>query len=250
LTSAQAKGEQVDYLTFVPDGEPTLDVNLGELTCLLKPLGVKIAVITNSSFFWHKDVCQDLSEADWVSMKIDAANEESWRRINKPHPLLSFDAIRDGILVFAEKFHGELTTETMLVKNVNDTTEHARELAGLLARIQPGTAYVTIPTRPPTEQEVAPPEEKQFNKACQVISGCGCRVVCLKEEEEGLFTSTGDVVQDLLSITAVHPMEEASVRRYLQARNANWKVVEVLLTKGELVELHYSGKRFFRKKQP
>lgn len=30
LEQARQKGEQVDYMTFVPDGEPTLDANLGQ----------------------------------------------------------------------------------------------------------------------------------------------------------------------------------------------------------------------------
>ncbi len=39
----------MDYLAFVPDGEPTLDLNLGRVIEDLRPLGIKIAVITNSS---------------------------------------------------------------------------------------------------------------------------------------------------------------------------------------------------------
>lgn len=250
LASARDKGERVDYLTFVPDGEPTLDANLGELISLLRPFDVKIAVITNASLVWRRDVRQDLSKADWVSVKIDAADEETWRRINRPHPSLSFDATRDGELAFAEHFHGVLTTETMLVKDVNDSLEHARALAGWFSRIRPTVAYVTIPTRPPTDKGVVPPGENRFNEVCRVLKGGGCPVVCLEEEEAGLFTSTGDVAQDLLAITAVHPMEEEAVRRFLDERHADWTVVESLMTEGEIVELHYRDKRFFRKLLP
>ncbi|MEJ2097833.1 MAG: radical SAM protein, partial [Deltaproteobacteria bacterium] len=56
IAKAQKKGESVDYLTFVPDGEPTLDVNLGNEIELLKSLGPKIGVITNGSLAWRKDV--------------------------------------------------------------------------------------------------------------------------------------------------------------------------------------------------
>src|SRR5690554_6780759 len=45
--------EKVDYLTFVADGEPTLDRNLGQTINLLKPLGIKIAVIINVSLIWR-----------------------------------------------------------------------------------------------------------------------------------------------------------------------------------------------------
>jgi wyosine [tRNA(Phe)-imidazoG37] synthetase (radical SAM superfamily) len=112
-------------------------------------------------------------------LKIDAADEAIWRRINRPHPSLSFDAIRNGVPAFAAHFHGELTTETMLVKDVNDTIEHARALAGRLSGIRPAIAYVTIPTRPPAEEEVRSPGEERLNKVCQVLKGCGSRVACL-----------------------------------------------------------------------
>jgi wyosine [tRNA(Phe)-imidazoG37] synthetase (radical SAM superfamily) len=47
VRQATEAGETIDYLTFVPDGEPTLDVHLGREIELLKPLGIPIAVITN-----------------------------------------------------------------------------------------------------------------------------------------------------------------------------------------------------------
>jgi wyosine [tRNA(Phe)-imidazoG37] synthetase (radical SAM superfamily) len=65
IADARRKGEAIDYLTFVPDGEPTLDVNLGNEIELLKSLGLKIAVITNGALAWRKDVRADLAKADW-----------------------------------------------------------------------------------------------------------------------------------------------------------------------------------------
>lgn len=48
LDSLAAGGERVDWLTFVPDDEPTLDANPGEAIALLRPLGIPIAVISNA----------------------------------------------------------------------------------------------------------------------------------------------------------------------------------------------------------
>ena len=56
--------ESLDYCTFVPDGELTLDIYLGKEVELLKTLGIKVAVITNSSLIWQKRVQDDLHEAD------------------------------------------------------------------------------------------------------------------------------------------------------------------------------------------
>ena len=49
-------GKPIDYLTFVPDGEPTLDGNLGEEIELLRTLGTKVAVISNASLACRPDV--------------------------------------------------------------------------------------------------------------------------------------------------------------------------------------------------
>ena len=56
IAEAQRLGERVDYLTFVPDIEPTLDANLGILIKSLRPLAIPIAVISNASLLWQPEV--------------------------------------------------------------------------------------------------------------------------------------------------------------------------------------------------
>ena len=60
----RSRGEPIDYLTVVPDGEPTLDLNLGRVLRALTPLGIPIAVITNGSLLWREEVRADLANAD------------------------------------------------------------------------------------------------------------------------------------------------------------------------------------------
>ena len=162
-------GEAVDYLTFVPDGEPTLDLNLGREIELLKPLGIKIAVITNSSLMWREGVREDLLGADWVSLKVDATQEEAWRKVDRPHGSLRLDRVLDGVREFASAYRGELVTETMLVEGVNDGEDQLREVAGFLARLKPARAYLSIPTRPPAEEWVCAPSEETVNWAYQIL---------------------------------------------------------------------------------
>lgn len=157
IERAKEVGESIDYLTLVPDGEPTLDVHLGHEIELLKPLGIKIAVITNGSLIWHEDVREALMKADWVSLKVDATREDIWRRVNRPHRTLQLALILDGMLEFAMAYSGELATETMLVEGISDSDDHLRAVADFLARLRPATAYLSIPTRPPAEKWVQPP---------------------------------------------------------------------------------------------
>ena len=76
VIEAERKNEEIDYITFVSDGEPTLDINIGEEIKQLKQIGIKIAVITNASLLGKGDVVYDLLITDWVSVKVDAASEE------------------------------------------------------------------------------------------------------------------------------------------------------------------------------
>lgn len=245
---AGAAGEQVDYLSFVPDGEPTLDVNLGKEIDLLRPLGITIAVISNSSLVWRADVRDDLRKADWVSLKIDSAREEIWRQIDRPHAGLKWDLILEGMAEFAQSFEGTLTTETMLIRGVNDRAEQVAEVAQFVSRLRPSVAYLSIPTRPPAEAWVKAPAEEDLNRAYQIMSNDLDNVEYLIGYEGDAFASTGNVEEDLLSITAVHPMRRDAVRIMLSKAKADWSVVEGLVSNGSLVETEYEGRTYYVKR--
>jgi len=248
VEKAREVGESVDYLTFVSDGEPTLDVNLGREIELLKPLGIEIAVITNASLMWREDVREELMKADWVSLKVDSTREETWKRIDRPHRALQLTSILDGMLEFADAFQGELVTETMLVEGINDSDDHVQEVADFLARLWPARAYVSIPTRPPAEEWVRVPDEKAINRAYQILSKRVEQVEYLIGYEGNAFAFTGNIEDDLLSITAVHPMREEAVRELLVRAGADWPTVHRLIAQGQLVEMEYEGYTFYTRK--
>jgi len=240
----------IDYLTFVPDGEPTLDINLGCEIELLSRLGIKIAVITNASLIWRLDIREDLMKVHWVSLKVDTPREEVWRKINRSHRTLPLTSILNGILEFARAYGGELTTETMLVKGINDSADYVMEVADFLAQLNPTKAYLSIPTRPPTEKWVQPPREKALNQAYQIFSEKIEKVEYLIGYEGNAFAFTGNVEEDLLSITAVHPMRRDAVREFLVQTKADWSVIHKLIAQGQLNEMEYEGKRFYMRKLP
>ena len=71
---------------------------------------------------------------------------------------------------FASNYDGEIVTETMLVKGINDRPEQAEELADFLAQLKADKSYISIPTRPPAESWVQPPDEKLINAFYQILS--------------------------------------------------------------------------------
>jgi len=250
VKQVREKGEPIDYLTFVPDGEPTLDANLGKEIELVSSLGIKVAVISNASLIWREDVRQDLQKADWVSLKIDTVDKEIWRRINRPQKTLPLEAILEGMLRFANAFEGELTTESMLIQGINDGSEEIERVAGFLAELKPDKAYLAIPTRPPAKRTITAASEPVINMAYQIFNRRLSNVEYLIGYEGNAFAFTGNVEDDLLSITSVHPMREEAVMELLRKADTGWGVIEKLIKDGSLTELEYQGKKFYMRKLP
>ena len=250
VEKARGAGERIDYLSFVPNGEPTLDANLGKEIEALRPLGIKLAVITNASLLWREDVRDSLLAADWVSVKVDSVHSDTWRRVNRPHRSLELGKVLDGIATFAVGFPGELTTETMLVEGVNDSERDADLVVDFLSRLQPRKAYISIPTRPPAEDWAHAPVEDVINRFYQDVSSRLERVEYLIGYEGNAFAFTGDVEEDLLSITAVHPMREEAMRAFLTRAGADWSVVEAQVSEGKLAVTDYRGNSYFMRALP
>lgn len=248
IIEATSQGEEIDYLAFVPDGEPTLDINLGKAIELLKPFGIPIAVITNASLIGQEEVRQALTRADWVSVKVDAATQEVWRQVDRPHGRLKLQDIFQGISEFAGTFSGDLMTETMLIHGVNDKPEELECIADFIVGLRARRSYLSIPTRPPAEHWVKPAEEHVINLAYHLFCERSIRVEYLIGYEGNAFAFTGNAADDLLSITSVHPMRKDAVQAFLKKAQAGWDIVEELLQEEKLLELRYQQETFYMRK--
>jgi wyosine [tRNA(Phe)-imidazoG37] synthetase (radical SAM superfamily) len=245
LSRIRGRGGQVDTLTLVPDGEPTLDIHLHETIDALRTLDIPIAIISNASLIWQEAVRETLAMADWVSLKVDAVDDSLWRGVNRPHGLLDHQAILDGMLTFANTFSGTLATESMLLEGLNDTDRAASQLAEFLVSLNPDIAYLSVPIRPPAEAGVHAPSEKTLNRFYQIVKASVGQVELLTGYEGNAFVSTGDAAQDLLAITSVHPMREQAVRALLDDAGADWGLVEDLVEQGLLVKSDYQESTFY-----
>ena len=244
----QQEGIKIDYLAFVPDGEPALDVNLGKQIELLKPLGVRIAVISNASLIWQKEVQDDLCKADLISLKIDAVSEDIWRRIDRPHKSLQLGRILQGISGFSNLYKGDLITETMLIRDINDTSEEAEKTARFIAEIKSLKSYISTPIRPPSEKEIKSADEHAINTAYQIFRGKNINVECLIGYEGNEFAFTGDAEENLFSIMSVHPMREEAVRQFLKRSGKDWSFVEKSVDENKLKKIEYGNEIFYMRK--
>ncbi len=245
MTKAHKAGRKIDYLTLVPDGEPTLDIHISSLIEKLRDFQLPIAVISNGSLINRSEIQEALLIADWVSLKIDSVNEEIWRKIDRPHHKLSLPIILNGMMEFRKKFQGIFVTETMLVSGVNDDDKSINDLCDFLLDLQPDKSYLAIPIRPPAEIQVGPPNTERLKEIIRIFDKKISFFELLFDQEISDFVSTGDLVSDILSITAVHPLREAALHQMVNNAGENWKVVEDLLAKKEIIRVAYQNDIFY-----
>ncbi|MCM8803653.1 MAG: radical SAM protein [Candidatus Omnitrophica bacterium] len=240
------KDKEIDYISFVSDGEPTIDINLGKEIEILKEFGIKIAVITNSSLIWRNDVRDDLKKADSVSLKIDTVTEETWRKINRPYKKIKLQQILEGIEIFSNEFKGELLTETLFIKNINDCEKEIEKIGDFLKKIKPTIAYIGYPTRPPTEKWVEIPEKEKIDFAYIIFKNKGINVKIIEKKGEE-FGFTGNLIEDILSIISVHPMSQKEMEKFLKDNGGSLDLLKDLIDRGEIVEVEYIGEKYYRR---
>lgn len=245
LEAVRAQGEAVDYLTFVPDGEPTLDIHLSAAIDALRPLGLPIAVISNASLIWRPEVRDALGRADWVSFKVDSINKATWRRINQPHPDLKLSDILDGIRTFALNFAGTLVSETMLLANVNDSLVELTGLGHFLRDAGIARSYLAIPHRPTAVPNVHGSSEERVNRAYQILRGLTLEVELLTAYEGDAFAFSGDLRRDILAITAVHPLRESALRALVNKSGGDMTLIQALVAAGDLKLVDYAGETVY-----
>jgi wyosine [tRNA(Phe)-imidazoG37] synthetase (radical SAM superfamily) len=250
VDSLRARGESIDYLSFVPDGEATLDINLGREIDMLRFLDIDIAVITNASLIDDPDVQHELARADLVSVKVDALSDRAWRAVDRPHGKLILASILEGVEHFAKLYQGRLLTETLLVDGANDSEEEVAAVAEFVAGLDADFSYICIPTRPPTESWAQAPDEDSINRAFQIFTKHVNNVECLLGMETGAFGSTGNIETDILGITAVHPMRRAAVGEMLERAGEDWAIIDKMVADEKIVELTHNGDRFYFRKLP
>lgn len=237
-----------DYLTFVANGEPTLDACLGESIQMLKTLRIPVAVITNASLIGDQKVRDDLKLADWVSVKIDTANFFIWKRLNRPHRDLEFKIYLKGLTMFAAEFEGKLATETMLVAGINDRTATLEQTAELISQVHPGTAYIAIPTRPPADKWVKAPNEIVINEAYQIFNEKGLKTELILGFEGSDAGFTGNAREDILNICAVHPIREDTMLELLAKDHADISLLEKMIHERKIRQLNYRSNKFYLRK--
>jgi len=228
-----APGE-IDWVTFVGSGEPTLHSSIGWMIRQVKEItDLPVAVITNGSLLYRAEVREALAAADAVMPSFDAGTPELYRKINRPHPEITFDRLREGLEKFSRGYSGKLWVEVMLVRDLNDTEQALRDIARTLKQMEIDEIHLAQPTRPPVETWVQPPTQEGLMRARAILG----KVAHVLHPAAGTFDlgDADNLTDAVVSIITRHPMREEELIATLEA----WSPGQI---NHKLADLQDSGK--------
>jgi wyosine [tRNA(Phe)-imidazoG37] synthetase (radical SAM superfamily) len=150
-----------DYITLSGSGEPTLCSDCGQLIEKIKQItNIPIAVITNGSLLFKPEVRKELLGADVVMPSLDAGDEETFKKINRPCIQIIFDKMLQGLIDFRREFKGKYWLEVFLIAGLNDGDEQIDKIAACIEKIRPDKVQLNTVTRPPAEDVKAVSRER------------------------------------------------------------------------------------------
>jgi wyosine [tRNA(Phe)-imidazoG37] synthetase (radical SAM superfamily) len=245
IREALASGRTIDVITFSGSGEPTLNRNLGPLIREIKKMTrVPVAVLTNGTLLYRKDVRRDLMAADIVIPSLDAALVACFRAVNRPHPSLRLPSVIRGLALFRKDFKGRLWLEVMLVEGVNDGREALAALKRAIALIHPDRVQLNTVVRPPAYPAAHPLSPRKMDRVRRFLGG-GAEIIT---DFAARRPSSGSVGLES-AITAVvrrRPVTAEDIAAALGLhRDEVLKAAGRLLESGKIRPVRHGGKIFY-----
>ncbi len=150
-----------------------------------------LAILTNSSFMFNKDIRDELKKLDIVVAKLDAPNSKLFKKINRPAEGLKFNDILEGIKEFRRGFKGKLALQMMFI-DLNKG--YADEMAEIAEEIKADEVQINTPLR---SSPIKPLNEREIEKI----------------ERSFLHLNAISVYKEKKPITYVYDQEEVLRRR-------------------------------------
>lgn len=244
MRSSVSAGYEIDFITFSGSGEPTLDLDIGRLIHEIKQItSIPVAVLTNGTLLFREDVQKDLMEADVVVPSLDAASQEMFQRINRPHHFLHIQSIITGIKKFRQYYTGQIWLEIMLIKGFNNDRQELSGIKKAVSEIRPDKVYLNTVVRPPSEIYAQPLSmdemaavKKFLDKRCEVIA----------ESHKKRSQEDKDVEGLIIEMTRRRPLTVPDIANVLGMSEKNAEsIIERLKTGASVTEKQYGKKSYY-----
>lgn len=143
----QAEHPKLDVATYSGSGEPTLASNIDEMIAGIKELAPNMPqmILTNATELYLPEVRARLQGLDKIIVKIDAASEETFQRLNRPAAGVTLERVLKGIQALQKEYQGPIEVQSMFMPlNIKE----AQDYADILKMIKPDVVQLNTPKRP------------------------------------------------------------------------------------------------------
>jgi len=211
VKSALEKYDHIDYITFSGSGEPTLNPRLGEAVKKIRKFTqIPIALITNSSLLTRPNVFNAAASCDLVLPTLDAGDQNTFVRINRPALGFKIDEIADAIGKLARVV--PIWLEVMLLQSEKYGSNITEEvIAGIIEKIRmirPHEVNLNTCVRPPEEPVDPIPEEKldEIRLIMEAaLPGIPIVVVPRRTKSQSKLLREEEISAEILRMLAVRP---------------------------------------------
>ena len=208
---------KLDFITFSGSGEPTLHIGIKEIVNFIKKdyPKYKIALLTNSTLFFQPDIRKRITGVDIVIASLDAASEENFKKINRPHPELELHRVIEGLVSLRKEFAKQLWMEVFLVPGINDNKDELNRLKKTLSLIYPDKIQLNTLDRPGAESWIKPVSKKDLLEAASYLTGADIIKIPDSSPNDGILKK--DDRNYLLSIIKRRPCTAEDISKILNS---------------------------------
>ncbi len=241
-----AQAPTLDYIALGGSGEPTLHASFGDVAQGVRRLtDAPIALLTNGALFHLPEVRRACRAIDVVLPSLDAGDEPTFQRINRPHPGLTLEKVVRGLAALREEFSGRIWLEVFLVLGLNTADSDIENLKACIERIRPDKVQLNTAVRPAAEAFVQPVPPARMEQICTML-GPNAEVIA---EAEALAQAPAAAAtrRDVLEMLRRRPCTLQDIATGLAIRpDEAVKYARLLIESGDVVEQHEGERLFYR----
>ncbi|MBF1203842.1 MAG: radical SAM protein, partial [Fusobacterium periodonticum] len=134
--STVLKDIKPDYITFSGSGEPTLSLDLGNISKAIKEdlkYEGKICLITNSLLLADENLMKELEYIDLIVPTLNTLTQDIFEKIVRPDYRTSVEEIRKGFInLNKSNYKGKIWIEIFILENINDNDKNFVDIANFL----------------------------------------------------------------------------------------------------------------------
>lgn len=234
-----------DYITLSGSGEPTLHSGLADIISAIQAMtSIPCAVLTNGSLLWMDEVASACAEADLLLPSLDAADSDTFKRVNRPHPAITYKQMFQGLRGFAARSLAPVWVEVMLVSGENDSPEQVAKLREAIAQIGAKRVQLNTVVRPPSVAGVKPVSPGRLKEIAAELPGAE---VVAQHDVDVARHSRPDLSKAILDLIARRPCTARDIAEGLGVHeNEVLKQLDSLLLLNLAATIQPNGKTFYR----